>query len=182
MIIEMYWQESFNGGRCAYNAWCSWLARSQIEKYFHFFLLSLFSLRLLSLISLQYNLLVSCFFLTRGQEGNSDPVIGRAIKKILVHWFSFLLFNFFVCWFYFFVSFFLDSSFSFSRTRRESKSRYWASNTEHFCWISIFSFPNDFCRTTAYYLIPFRPQNFGRGCAGWIGERAAYPAGVYTHP
>ena len=73
------------------------------------------------------------FLLSRGQEGNSDPVIGRAIKRklVVIMWYTFFVLLCFLSCFVL-ISFhllfcFRFPSFSFySRTRREIRSRYWA--------------------------------------------------------
>ena len=77
---------------------------------------------------LSYNLVHLLLLVPRGQEGNSDPVIGRAIKPLS------LLVDFCTCSFQFnklyFACFLV---LFFSQTRKESKSRYRASNKDHFC-------------------------------------------------
>ena len=69
-----------------------------------------------------------------------------------------------------------------SRTGGNPKIPFLAEQYRVFLPNHYFVFPNDFLQDCRILLGPFGLQNFGRGCAGWIGGRAAHPAGVFAHP
>ena len=78
----------------------------------------------------------------------------------------------------------------FARTRRESKSRYWASNKDHFCCFVVRFAANSFLagildlgqRVSPPLSLFHCPQKYAGGALSWPRGWAGHPAGVYTHP
>ena len=111
----------------------------------------------------------------------------------LVYWTTFFIFcilNFYVfifyriaCNYFFILTIFILTvhGLQFSRTRKESKSRYWARNAALFDDL----FTNHFCRgwgRDGDTTIPTVRMVLGAGVLGWPCGRAGNPVGIYMHP
>ena len=129
------------------------------------------------------------FVHSRGQERNSDPR-NKGPEFGLMNNFLYLL-NFYAfifyriaCNYFFILTIFILTvhGLQFSRTRRESKSRYWARNAALF--VNLFT--NHFCRgwgrDGGYTTFPTVRMVLGGGVLGWPCGRAGNPVGIYTHP